>query len=268
MGAAINNWKGKNKGSSWIGKIVIVVFLLGVTVLFIGLSLDKAGGTGNVDVVLEARGDQWICRFTFINEHPSRYFSGGLGTVTLNGLPSEGVAGDFRVEAGEKRTFEVAYPSSAAEPGKVAQLTYWVKESRFGHWSNSLNGCSVYPLSDEELADLKTRPAPHVSDPFLQIFPSWRGWVCRYTYKNNSPNTVEFSVQRSFLNGHEAVQYPGRWTLLPGSWIAREVVFPLDAAHMGRPASFKGWYQVEPLKSGRHTSSLRSIEATLRPSEL
>lgn len=243
------------------GLIFLVIFSVLIATFLVGIALDKAGGVGNYVVKLQSTPEGWVCHLTVVNESQNR-FRGGLSKITLNGQPTSTSISNFRVEPGQTKTFPLKFPKDAAKPDSISTLYCWVENSQFGSWSNTLQSFEIYPDDAQGTGGLGKLPESNPSDPFLQIFPSKRGWVCRFTFRNNESAPITYSVERCWLNGKEAIQSPSNWNLLPGQWIARDIVFPPDAAQSGVPAKFNGYYQIY---RGRRYYDLRPYKATLHP---
>lgn len=244
------------------GKVFVVLFFGLIALFLFGIAFDRAGGVGNFNAKLQSTSEGWICHLTVVNESQDRYINGGLSKITLNGQPTSTSVSNFKVDPGQTKTFHLKFAKDAAKPDTPSTLYYWVANSQFGSWSNTLHSLEIYPDDALETQGLGKLPESNPNDPFLQIFPSKRGWVCRFTFRNDESTVATVSVQRCWLNGKEPIQSPPSWKLLPEKWIALDIVFPPDAAQPGAPAKFKGYYQIE--RGGKYYD-LRLYNATLNP---
>ncbi|MDR3687983.1 MAG: hypothetical protein P4L46_01300 [Fimbriimonas sp.] len=69
-------------------------------------------------------------------------------------------------------------------------------------------------------------------------------WVVRYTFHNDANmNSVDFDIEKTYLNGKEAITYPQGLTLKHGTSGTVDVAFDGSAAKVGAMARLHSWWQ-------------------------
>lgn len=242
--------------------LVLGAFGLAAATLIVGSLIDGSGADVNYQAQLIWSERGWRCRLTAFNANPGKHVNLDLRDIKL-GASECAAPAPTTIPVGATVTFDFDFPASAAASGKIATLSFWAKRSGFAYASSTLVTRDVVASKLlKQFVDLGP-PRGDPQSPFLTIRRSRDGWVCRYTYRNASSANLDFLVARCWLNGREAVHYPGSWIVQPGETVALDVLFSPEAAQDGKPAEFHGYYQV----SRPHGDSfrLREIRETLQP---
>lgn len=230
--------------------------------MIIGSIVDRSGADLNFQAQLIRSSKGWTCRLIAFNASPGKHVNLDLSDVKLGSTAAQSPL-PTTIPAGETRTFDFEFPPSAATSGSVAILSFWAKRSGFGYSSKTLETRDVEASAlSKSFVDLGP-PRGESSAPFLSLRRSRTGWVCRYTYHNRSSSSLDFLVARCWLNGHEAVLYPGSWIVQPGETVALDVLFQADAAQDNQAAAFHGYYQVSRPRGDSYR--LQEVRETLHP---
>ncbi len=230
--------------------------------MIIGTLIDGSGADVNYQAQIIRSAKGWRCRLTAFNASPGKHVNLDLRDIKL-GSTAASAPSPTTIPAGQTRTFDFDFPPRAATPGSVATLSFWAKRSGFGYASTTLESRDVEASTQSKAFVDVGPPLGDPSSPLLSLRRSPAGWICRYTYRNPSSSNVDFLVARCWLNGHEAVLYPGSWIVRPGETVALDVHFAADAAHEGQPAAFHGYYQVSRPRGDSYR--LQEVRETLRP---
>lgn len=223
--------------------LVLGAFGLAATAMIVGSLIDGSGADVNYQAQIIQTRAGWTCRVTALNARPGKHVNLDLADVKLGNAAATDPA-PVTIPAGGSSSLEFQFPPAAAVDGKVVTLSFWAKRSGFGYSSNTLESRDLMPSSHRrEFLDLGP-PRGDPSSPFLSLRRSLDGWIGRYTFRNASSANLDFLVARCWLNGREAMLYPGSWIVQPGETVALDVLFSSEAAEAGKPAEFHGYYQV------------------------
>ncbi len=235
----------------------VLVILVALFIAFMGvMSVFHGSILANYTFGLSKTGSGWVGKVRVVNADLKNALDVRLSRIKLNGVDADSEPPPAHLEPGGTRVFEIRFPSQAAAENAVANLTFWASVGNWASGSSTLTYLQALPSKGGD-----PEPTEPGGSAFLSLFHTRLGWVCRFSFRSTRPQPITAAVEKCWLNGHGPLMYPGDWILQPGQSVARDVLFPEEAAHRGQSAEFQGNYQF----SWDDHYDLRPIRQSLNP---